>query len=136
MDDAMTITIAGIDFHYVAVLTREDGGTKHAVAWLDKRCWGRDAAGRSMGRSSSRPQRCADQSARRSACATPTALLPSTLPVPPSAWATPYWRLAAEVCIPADLASGHSEAAALLTPILAGTVLSATGDPDRRSWEI
>lgn len=63
-----------------------------------------------------------------------THALPAALPAPPTAWATPYRRIAGEVGVPAGLASGHAEASALLTPILAEEILTGAWDPDRRSW--
>jgi hypothetical protein len=59
---------------------------------------------------------------------------PHSLPSPPPEWARPFGRLAAEVGISADLATGHQEAAALLDPVLAGEVTSGTWDPTRRLW--
>lgn len=46
--------------------------------------------------------------------------LPSVVPAPPAAWRTPYAKLAEAVGLPTDLELGHSEAAALLNPVLAG----------------
>lgn len=47
--------------------------------------------------------------------------LPTVLPPPPAAWASPYARAAENVGLPADLGTAHAEAATFLDPILAGT---------------
>jgi len=59
---------------------------------------------------------------------------PSELPPPPREWVGPFRRLAEEVGIPTDLATGHQSAAALLDPILSGEIATGRWDPDRREW--
>jgi hypothetical protein len=59
---------------------------------------------------------------------------PAALPPPPAEWAVPFRRLAEEIGVPADLKAGHSDAAALLDPILSGEVGSGTWDSARRRW--
>lgn len=59
---------------------------------------------------------------------------PASLPAPPSEWAVPFRRLAEEVGVPAELATGHSNAAALIDPILGGGVATGTWDSTRRRW--
>ncbi|HZE05931.1 MAG TPA: nucleotidyl transferase AbiEii/AbiGii toxin family protein [Solirubrobacteraceae bacterium] len=63
-----------------------------------------------------------------------THAIPASLPPPPAEWAVPFRRLAEEVGVPADLKAGHSDAAALLDPILSGEVGSGTWDSTRRGW--
>jgi len=46
--------------------------------------------------------------------------LPSVVPPAPAGWRAPYAKLAEAVGLPTDLDHGHSEAAALLNPVLAG----------------
>ncbi|HZL48576.1 MAG TPA: nucleotidyl transferase AbiEii/AbiGii toxin family protein [Solirubrobacteraceae bacterium] len=59
--------------------------------------------------------------------------LPAALPPPPTSWATPYARAAADVWLPIDLNAAHAEAATFLDPIFAGT---GTGywDPTQKRW--
>lgn len=59
--------------------------------------------------------------------------LPTSLPHPPALWAVPYRKLAGDVRIDTQLASGHAEAAALLDPILAG-LTAGRWDPERGIW--
>lgn len=59
--------------------------------------------------------------------------LPSSLPPPPSDWAVAYRKLAAEVGIDADVRVAHSEAAALLDPVLGG-LAKGRWDPDQSRW--
>lgn len=59
--------------------------------------------------------------------------LPETLPPPPADWALAYRRLASELRLDADLATGHSEAAALIDPVLAGRA-AGRWSPDRSAW--
>jgi hypothetical protein len=59
--------------------------------------------------------------------------LPIALPPPPASWARPYTSAAAEVGLPADLATAHTEAAAFLDPILAGTT-AGHWDPAQSRW--
>ena len=59
---------------------------------------------------------------------------PDSLPPPPAEWAVPFRRLAEEVGVPAELAAGHRDAAALVDPILSGKVPSGTWDSTRRRW--
>lgn len=62
-------------------------------------------------------------------------LLPSALPPPPDTWAIPYRRLAAELALAADLASGYTIAQAFLDPLLAGKIsVHATWDAPSRTW--
>lgn len=59
--------------------------------------------------------------------------LPAILPHPPADWTVPYRKLAVDVGIDPRLANGHTDAAALLDPVLAGF---ATGrwDSDNDAW--
>lgn len=59
--------------------------------------------------------------------------LPKALPPPPSDWAPAYRRLATDLGLDPNLGTGHSEAAALIDPVLAG---NARGhwSPDRSAW--
>lgn len=59
---------------------------------------------------------------------------PKVLPSPPAEWATPFRRLAKEVGVRGELASGHRDAADLLDPILAGEVGAGLWDPTQRRW--
>jgi predicted nucleotidyltransferase component of viral defense system len=59
--------------------------------------------------------------------------LPATLPTPPADWAVPYGRLATEVGLSEDLAAGHTEASALLNPVLANRA-RGRWDPERSAW--
>jgi hypothetical protein len=59
---------------------------------------------------------------------------PTILPAPPQGWALPYSRLAQEVGIPVDLATGHAEASVFLAPILSDETTSGTWNPVRRQW--
>ena len=61
--------------------------------------------------------------------------LPTALPPPPASWARPYTRTAADVGLPADLGTAHTEAATFLDPILAGTG-TGTGrwNPAQKRW--
>ena len=60
--------------------------------------------------------------------------VPSALPLPPAEWAAPFRRLAEEVGVPAELAAGHRDAAALLDPVLGGEVATGTWDCAQRRW--
>jgi hypothetical protein len=59
---------------------------------------------------------------------------PKALPAAPAGWSIPYRRLAEEVGVPGELASGHAEAPALIRPILAREVTAGIWDPDGRVW--
>ncbi len=59
--------------------------------------------------------------------------LPRSLPRPPADWAVPYRKLAQEVGIDLDLTTGHSEAAALLDPVLSGRG-KGRWEPDQGTW--
>lgn len=59
--------------------------------------------------------------------------LPEALPPPPPDWAPAYRRMASELGLDPDLAAGHSEAAALIDPILAGWA-RGRWSPDRSAW--
>ena len=59
---------------------------------------------------------------------------PTTLPLPPTDWQTPFHRLAEEVGVPADLRTGHHDAAALLDPILDGEITAGRWDARQRQW--
>jgi hypothetical protein len=48
--------------------------------------------------------------------------LPSALPEPPTTWAEPYRRMAQPLSITVELRDGYQAAAALLDPILSGSV--------------
>ena len=63
-----------------------------------------------------------------------THLAPKALPSPPTKWATPFRRLAKEVGLSGELASGHRDAAALLDPILAGEIDAGQWDSTQRRW--
>ncbi|MGH2558964.1 MAG: nucleotidyl transferase AbiEii/AbiGii toxin family protein [Thermomicrobiales bacterium] len=61
--------------------------------------------------------------------------IPPALPSPPSTWATAYRRLATEVGLNPDVASGYRVAADFLDPILSGTVsLDARWDSLADTW--
>lgn len=60
--------------------------------------------------------------------------VPRSLPAPPTAWAKPFRRLADEVGIPNDLASGHTDAAALLDPVLSDEAMQGSWDSKQRRW--
>lgn len=59
--------------------------------------------------------------------------LPAALPPPPPSWAVPYARLAREVGLPVGLAAAHTEAAALVDPVLGGGCASRW-DPRAKGW--
>ena len=59
---------------------------------------------------------------------------PASLPLPPAEWGGPFRELAEEVGVPADLAAGHRDAAALVDPILSGEVARGTWDSTQRRW--
>lgn len=59
--------------------------------------------------------------------------LPASLPRPPADWAVPYRKLASEVGIDPNFATGHAEAAALLNPVLGGVAVGRW-DPERGAW--
>lgn len=59
--------------------------------------------------------------------------LPETLPPPPTEWAPAYRRIAIELGLDPDLGTGHSEAAALIDPVLAGRA-RGRWSPDRSAW--
>lgn len=59
---------------------------------------------------------------------------PATLPAPPQAWAIPYRRLAQEVEIRPDLATGYALAAGLLDPILSTRVAAGRWEPGVQRW--
>jgi hypothetical protein len=59
--------------------------------------------------------------------------LPEKLPPPPADWAPAYRRLASELGLDADLATGHSEAATLIDPVLAGRA-HGRWSSDRSAW--
>lgn len=56
------------------------------------------------------------------------------LPAPPQGWALPYSRLAQEVGVPVDLATGHAEASVFLAPILSDETTSGTWNPAHQHW--
>lgn len=59
--------------------------------------------------------------------------LPASLPVPPTAWTTPYRRLAETVDIEPNLATAFARAAVFLDPILAAKA-SGQWDTERQEW--
>jgi hypothetical protein len=59
--------------------------------------------------------------------------LPTALPSPPTSWASPYARAAADIGLPTDLATAHAEAATFLNPILAGTT-TGRWNPTQKRW--
>lgn len=59
---------------------------------------------------------------------------PTALPSPPTDWQTPFRRLAEEVGIPADLQTGHHDAAALLDPILDDEITAGRWDAGQKEW--
>lgn len=59
--------------------------------------------------------------------------LPEALPPPPPDWAPAYRRLASELGLDPNLAAGHSEACALIDPVLAGHA-RGKWSPDRSTW--
>ena len=59
---------------------------------------------------------------------------PRSLPTPPPDWALPFGRLAEEVGISADLDAGHQDAAAMLDPVLVGTVTDGGWSRSGRAW--
>ncbi|MGH2710264.1 MAG: nucleotidyl transferase AbiEii/AbiGii toxin family protein [Actinomycetota bacterium] len=59
--------------------------------------------------------------------------LPERLPPPPADWAPAYRKFATELGLDSDLGSGHSEAGALIDPVLAGRV-AGRWSPDRSAW--
>lgn len=59
--------------------------------------------------------------------------LPETVPPPPADWSPAYRRMATELGLDPDLATGHSEAAALMDPVLAGRT-QGRWSPDRSAW--
>ncbi len=59
--------------------------------------------------------------------------LPETLPPPPTEWAPAYRRLATELGLGPNLGTGHSEAAALVNPVLAGRA-QGRWSPDASAW--
>jgi hypothetical protein len=59
--------------------------------------------------------------------------LPTALPPPPTSWASPYARVAADVGLPIDLNAAHAEAATFLDPILAGTT-TGRWNPAQKRW--
>jgi hypothetical protein len=59
--------------------------------------------------------------------------LPTALPPPPASWARPYTSAAADVGLPANLATAHAEAATFLDPILAGTT-AGCWNPAHNRW--
>jgi predicted nucleotidyltransferase component of viral defense system len=58
---------------------------------------------------------------------------PTALPAPPPGWAAPYARLAKEVDLPDGLDAGHTEATALVDPLLSGAV-AGCWDAGARRW--
>lgn len=60
--------------------------------------------------------------------------VPRSLPSPPPEWALPFGRLAEEVGISTELVAGHREAAAMLDPVLGGTVADGEWNPGERVW--
>ncbi len=63
--------------------------------------------------------------------------LPAVLPPPPSSWAAPYAKMAAEVGIDLSLPAGHSAAARFLDPLLSGaTSPDACWDPATQEWTL
>ena len=60
---------------------------------------------------------------------------PDVLPPPPAAWAIPYRKLATEVALDPDLATGHRLAAAFLDGVLNGSLADAARwDPATGAW--
>ena len=59
--------------------------------------------------------------------------LPPSLPPPPRQWVVPYRKLATEVSLELEMASGHREAADLLDPVLGGQD-SLRWDPAEGRW--
>jgi len=59
---------------------------------------------------------------------------PPSLPSPPGEWALPFGRLADEVGISTELVAGHREAAAMLDPVLDGSVTDGEWRPGERAW--
>jgi hypothetical protein len=61
--------------------------------------------------------------------------IPDAFDVPPDAWTFQYRRLAESVALDPDIAAGHTFAAAMLNPLLAGEVDDhARWQPDTREW--
>lgn len=61
--------------------------------------------------------------------------LPASLPPPPPGWGTAYRKLAAEVGLPPEVATGHHQAALFLDPLLGGSVADdARWDPGALTW--
>ncbi|NIN72171.1 MAG: nucleotidyl transferase AbiEii/AbiGii toxin family protein [Gemmatimonadetes bacterium] len=58
---------------------------------------------------------------------------PEALPIPSSAWAAPYRRLAEEMGLDGSLANGYRDVAGFLDPVLAGE--TGEWDPERGRWE-
>ena len=59
---------------------------------------------------------------------------PARLPRPPADWEVPYRALAAALGIAPDLNAGHAAAAALLDPVLGGSVTDGSWDPEAGRW--
>jgi len=59
---------------------------------------------------------------------------PAALPSPPTDWQTPFRRLAEKVGMPADLRTGHHDAAMLLDPILGDEVTAGRWDARQKQW--
>jgi hypothetical protein len=61
--------------------------------------------------------------------------LPATLPPPPADWRTPYRKMAIEMGLDPDLASGYERAGKFLDSVLGGGIsIGANWDPETHSW--
>ncbi len=60
---------------------------------------------------------------------------PTALPPPPTQWRVPYRKLAIEMDLDPDVASGYERAKSFLDPVLGGSLsLSFRWDPARHAW--
>lgn len=59
---------------------------------------------------------------------------PDALPRPPAQWASQYRRFAAQIGVTSDLDAGHAQAAAMLDPVLTGTMHDGTWNPEAGGW--
>lgn len=59
---------------------------------------------------------------------------PELLPEPPDGWRPAFSELAGIVGAQTDIAAAHSDAAALLVPILSGAVKDGSWSPDAQRW--
>lgn len=60
--------------------------------------------------------------------------VPTSLPEPPTHWATPYGVLAREVDLPPDLAEAFRVGSAMLDPVLTGRVTAGSWDRAKGDW--